>query len=131
MVPLSWAGYFWTSVWRCSDPDIAEGLLRDVHGRVVCGTMTNVFAVRDGTLVTPSLARCGVAGVMRGAVRDALAATGLRVEERDVAPVELESADEVFLTNALIGAWPVRRLGEREYAPGPVVRRVQSLIAEW
>ena len=43
---------------------------------------------------------------------------------------ELVEADEVFLTNSLIGAWPVSRFGERRCTPGPITRRVQALIAE-
>jgi len=114
-----------------SDPEIAEGLMRDVHGRLVCGTMSNVFLVVNGTVVTPQLARCGVAGVMRGAVLAALRAAGVSVEERDVDAAESAAASEVFLTNALIGAWPVRRLEAWQRAPGPVVRRVQALIEGW
>ena len=49
--------------WR--DERIWEGLMRDVEGSVVCGTMSNVFLRRGSTLMTPALDRCGIAGVMR------------------------------------------------------------------
>lgn len=114
-----------------SDPSIAEGLLLDVHGRVVCGTMTNVFAVFDGVAVTPDLDRAGVAGVMRAALLEALPRAGVAVAVRDVHAEELERAAELFVTNALIGAWPVRVLDGRRLDPGPVVRRAQALLAEW
>jgi 4-amino-4-deoxychorismate lyase len=114
-----------------TDPAIAEGLLLDVHGHVVCGTMTNVFAVLDGVAVTPRLDRCGVAGVMRAALLEALPGAGVPVAERDLTPDELGRSSEVFLTNALIGAWPVRELDGRGYAPGSVVRRAQAFAAEW
>jgi 4-amino-4-deoxychorismate lyase len=48
-----------------NDPAIAEGLLLDQAGRVIEGTRTNLFCVRDGVLITPSLEQCGVAGVQR------------------------------------------------------------------
>jgi 4-amino-4-deoxychorismate lyase len=113
------------------DPAIAEGLLFDVHGRVVCGTMTNVFAVVDGRLATPDVTRAGVAGVMRGALLEAWRAEGRPVEVRDLAAAELARAEEVFVTNALIGAWPVRRLDGRELAPGPWARAAQVAVAAW
>jgi 4-amino-4-deoxychorismate lyase len=72
-----------------------------------------------------------VAGVMRAAVLDALPRAGVAVSERDLDPGSLAYASELFLTNALIGAWPVRRLGERGFVPGPVARRVQALVAAW
>lgn len=114
-----------------ADPAIAEGLLSDSHGRVVCGTMTNVFLAIGPRLVTPAVTRCGVAGVMRGAVLDALAGEGAAVEVRDVAWDEVAGASEAFLTNALVGAWPVRALDGRSLAPGPWARRVQALVAGW
>jgi 4-amino-4-deoxychorismate lyase len=114
-----------------SDPEVAEGLMLDVHGRLVCGTMSNVFLVVNGTVVTPLLARCGVAGVMRAAVLAALRAAGSAVAERDVDLAEVAAASEVFLSNALIGAWPVRRLEAWQGAPGPVVRRVQAWVEAW
>jgi len=49
---------------------------------------------------------------------------------RDITWADVEQADEVFLTNSIIGAWPVASLGEQRWKPGPVTRRVQALIAE-
>jgi 4-amino-4-deoxychorismate lyase len=115
--------------WR--DPEVAEGILADVHGRVVCGTMTNVFAVIDTQLVTPDVSRAGVAGVMRAALLDAWRHEGREVVVRDLHERELDRATEVFLTNALIGAWPVRQLGERRLVPGSRVREAQAFAARW
>lgn len=96
-----------------------EALLSDEAGRPVCGTRTNLFWVRGGQLHTPALQRCGVAGMMRAKVL-ALAPAAI-VSDGDWA--EVESADEVFLTNSLIGIWPVARLGARRWpGPGPVTR---------
>lgn len=114
-----------------SDPAIAEGLMLDVHGRLVCGTMSNVFIVIDQEIVTPSLERAGVAGVMRGALLAAFRADGARVTERDIAPAELAAASEVFVTNSLIGAWPARSLGTARWPAGPAARRAQAWAASW
>ncbi|HEX6999070.1 MAG TPA: aminodeoxychorismate lyase [Gammaproteobacteria bacterium] len=108
--------------------DAEEGLLLDAGGRVVGCTSSNVFAVRGGGLATPALDRCGVRGVMRRAVLECAAAHGLAAEERDLSPEALREADEMFLTNAVFGIWPVRRLDGRELAPGPVTRRLMELL---
>ncbi len=42
-----------------SDAAIAEGLMLDHAGRLIEGTMSNMFLVRGGTLYTPRLHRCG------------------------------------------------------------------------
>ncbi len=114
-----------------TDPAIAEGLMLDVQGRLICGTMTNVFMVLGEELVTPALNRAGVRGVMRGALIEAFRAEGVRVTERDVDPAELALAREVFLTNALIGAWPVRALAALAWPAGPFARRAQAWVGAW
>jgi 4-amino-4-deoxychorismate lyase len=103
-----------------------EGLMCDADGRIVGGTMTNVFLVRRGLLMTPALNRCGVRGVMRGMVLEAAERAGIRTLECDIAESELDDAQEVFLSNALIGLRPVRRLRDRTLEFGPVSRSVRA-----
>jgi 4-amino-4-deoxychorismate lyase len=114
--------------WR--DPAIREGLLADCEGRLVEATSSNVFFARGGTLVTPALTRCGVEGAQRGRILALAGAEGIACEVRDAGFDELEGADEAFLTNSVIGLWPVVALGERRWAPGPLARRFQRLIEE-
>lgn len=111
------------------DPALAEGLLLDSEGRVVEGTMSNLFLVRDQALVTPRLHRCGVAGVMRALVMARALSLGLPLAERDVGRAELDEADEVFVCNSSIGIWPVVRVGARQWQPGPLTRQLQASIA--
>lgn len=111
------------------DPDIAEGLMLDQAEHVVEGTMSNLFLVRDGRLITPTLERCGVAGVRRRAVLACAAALGLAVAEQAVALADLTAADELFLTNSIIGLWPVRHLDGRSYPVGPLTRALAAELA--
>ena len=113
-----------------TDPAIAEGLLADARGRVIEGTFSNVFIATGGVVSTPDLRRCGVIGAQRERARELLAGAGFDCRVRDIGWDELAGADEVFLTGSLIGAWPVARLDERRWVPGPVARRLQALIEE-
>ena len=109
---------------------VDEALLADAAGRPVCGTRTNVFWVRANVLVTPALERCGVAGFIRRKVLALAATLGIRVEIRDGSRDELDAADEAFLTNSLVGIWPLARLDARRWdAPGPVTRRLTERLA--
>jgi 4-amino-4-deoxychorismate lyase len=107
---------------------VGELLLFSSAGRLVCGTMSNVFLIKDGTLHTPRLDLCGVAGVMRRVVMREARRAGIRTEERELAAADLEQAQEVFLTNARIGIWPVNVLETRELAVGPVTQLLQAAI---
>lgn len=104
------------------DADIAEGVMLDVDDNVIAGTMTNLFLVESGRLLTPALTQCGVAGVMRGLIRAIAAQAGVTCRETTVSLQGLLQADEVFVTNALAGIWPVRRIDQQEYALGPLTK---------
>jgi 4-amino-4-deoxychorismate lyase len=105
-----------------NDPAIAEGLLLDSHGRVISATMANLFAVVDGEWLTPSLERCGVAGVARAEVLAAYPQA--RVGELTLAA--LLDASEVFLSSSVRGILPVHSLDGCSYAPGAMARRLQQ-----
>lgn len=111
-----------------SDPDIMEGLLLDSAGHLIEGTMSNIFLVRDGRLLTPDLRQCGVAGIMRTQV---LELAGELSMDTSVLPVEishLREADEVFICNSLIGIWPVIAVDGNNYEKGTVTVRLQELL---
>lgn len=110
------------------DPTIDEGVMQDQSGNVIEGTFTNVFMVKQGKLFTPRLDQCGVAGVMRGVVMDLAHSAGIDCEEHPLPLDELLAADEVFLTNSLIGIWPVREFERWRKSPGPMTRTLQSAL---
>lgn len=108
----------------------AECLMCDAGGELVSGTMSNLFLVRAGVLLTPRLDRSGVHGVMRRLVLELAPALGLPVREERLPAGRLAEADEIFVCNALIGLWPVSTLGDWQRAPGPVTRRIAAALAD-
>ncbi|MCU0759923.1 MAG: aminodeoxychorismate lyase [Steroidobacteraceae bacterium] len=96
-----------------------EAVVCDANGHVVGGTMSNLFVVLGGRLVTPAIATAGVRGVMRGVVLREAPGLGLEVQERMLRREELAGASEVFFTNVRIGLWPVAELGGQAFAPAP------------
>ncbi|GLQ97485.1 aminodeoxychorismate lyase [Dyella mobilis] len=106
-----------------NDPRIAEGLVCDQRGHVISATAANLFAVIDGTAVTPSVDRCGVAGVARATVLEAMPAC----QVRELPLAECLGASEIFLSSSVRGILPVQAVGDTVYAPGPVTRAMQAL----
>ena len=82
----------------------------DTQGNVIEGTMTNLFVVHDGQLLTPDVSQCGVAGVMRSEVLACARVAGIPSAITAVTLEMVTSADEVFLCNSVIGIWPVREI---------------------
>jgi len=93
---------------------------------VICATAANVFLVREGTLVTPDIRDCGVAGVMRGIVLAAARELAIFTEVRDVRQLDFVESDEVFLTNAITASarWARSSACVANAAPGEVTRRL-------
>jgi 4-amino-4-deoxychorismate lyase len=87
--------------WR--DARVWEGLMRDIEGTVVGGTMSNLFLRRGATLLTPALDRCGIAGVMRRWVLERAPELRLAVWQGRLPFEALHDAEEVFMTNAVAG----------------------------
>ncbi len=110
------------------DADIAEGLMCDDTGAVICATQANLFLVKGTRIITPELADCGIAGIMRRALMQWATMQGRSVEQRRVMADELLQADEVLLTNTLIGAWPVRELAGRSCAVVGIARQFNAWL---
>ena len=84
-----------------------EALFITPAGIVLEGATTNVFAVRGGVALTPALACGPLPGTARARVIALLGPD--RVREGLLTRAELEHADELFVTNALLGVMPVSR----------------------
>jgi len=111
-----------------TDPAIAEALVFSSSGWLVSGTMSNVFLVREGRIMTPAITGAGVRGVMRRIVMREAQRTGLAVIETMLDAAALAAAEELFLTNARMGIWPVRSLDGTTRAVGPVTRQLQQSL---
>jgi 4-amino-4-deoxychorismate lyase len=112
------------------DEDIAEGLMLDEAGMLVCGTQSNLFVLAGEELLTPRVDRCGVAGVMRRAVLEWASRRGMAAREVAMRPQDLFAAAEVFVTNALIGALPVRELDGRVLGRGTIAVEFNRWLAQ-
>lgn len=107
-----------------------EGLMLDVDGNVIEGTMSNVFLVFNDALMTPDVSRCGVAGVTRQRIIDRSPELGIPVEITEITLEQLHDAQALFLCNTLIGLWPVRFFDGRNYPLSdllPALRTIDGL----
>lgn len=109
-----------------------EGIMLNWEGFVAEGTISNVFHVTDGTLVTPSLSVGILEGVTRGLVLSLARTAGVATAERVFGPEELAQAEECFITNSTIEIMPVTTIDKRSVKagmPGPVTRRLMEAYA--
>jgi len=114
--------------WR---DEYVEGLLCDDRGYVVEGTITNLFCIEQDRVITPILDENGVAGVMRAEVFDRLRQLGVECNETRIDKERLLAADACFLTNALIGLWPVASIDNQAFAKNHLVGKLLESIREF
>jgi aminodeoxychorismate lyase len=110
-----------------------EALALSTEGHIACGSAVNLFWTRNGRLETPSL-DCGILpGVTRAMTLELAGKEKLEIVEGRFPPSVLTDAQEIFVTNSLIGIVPVTRIDGREISagPGPVTRRLAELYGAY
>ncbi len=105
-----------------------EGVALDQDGNVIEGSMSNLFMVKQGKLITPDVSRCGVKGVIRQLIIEQNKAAGIETTIRDIKPEELYEADEVFYCNSLIGIWPVRSIGNKDFGRFDTIQEIMRKL---
>jgi 4-amino-4-deoxychorismate lyase len=104
--------------------DADEGLMLSTSGAVIGGTSRNLFAVFGQSVKTPLVDRAGIAGVMRRAVLERCTELGIHAIECELGPEEIARADEIFMTNALVGIQSVSRVDGTALASDAVATRL-------
>jgi 4-amino-4-deoxychorismate lyase len=103
-------------VLACSEltDDHQEGLVSDVHGNIIEGTMSNLFLIVGEQVITPLLTQCGVQGIMRAYIISLLLNENIELVERCVSKQDISDADRIFFTNSVIGLWFVTKINSIE-----------------
>lgn len=113
----------WQSHWH-------EALLLDGAGNVVEGTQSNVIILKDGRVLTPRLDQCGVNGVMKNWVLEHLKDTGFSCEAVRLSVADIIDADEVIMTNSVIGVWPVKQFESRRFEEFSIATRLSKRLQQ-
>lgn len=107
----------------------SEGIFVDRKGYVREGTMTNVFIVKKGAIITPG--ENILSGTTRATLLQLARRRKLKVRVAECTVRSLLNADEIFITNAVRGIIPVRQVDNRVIgSPGPVTRMLIQALHE-
>ncbi len=109
-----------------------EVLFLDTAGHCSEASASNLFAIIDGTLVTPPTACAALPGITRAAVIELATEVGVAAEEQPFGLDALNAADEAFLTSSLRGVAPLVHVDGRAIgsgAPGAITRKVMTAYA--
>lgn len=98
-----------------------------IEESVICGSKSNLFIRVDNSWFTPKLNLAGIEGITKQRLMENMRAEGIIVTEKEITRCEVERAESAFLTNSLLGIWPVSKVEERKLAT-QFTGRLQSLL---
>lgn len=91
-------------------------LLNERKG-VVEVTNGNIFLIKGKEVKTPALTEGCIKGIIRKKVIEQLEKSEhYTIEETSISPFEIQKADEVFITNAIVGIQPITNYRKKEFA---------------
>lgn len=97
--------------------DLNNCLLLNTNKAVVEATNANIFMVKDDVIKTPPLADGCLKGIIRSKIIEIIQkGDNYRIIEESISPFELQKADEIFITNSIIGVQPIGKYRKKEYS---------------
>ena len=99
-----------------NENDLDNCILVNERKGVVEVANANIFIVKNNIVKTPALTEGCIKGVVRGKVIDLLIKNkDFTIEETVISPFEIQKADEVFITNAIMGIQPVTKYKKKSF----------------
>ena len=106
-----------------------EAILLDHNGNVSEAPGENIFIVREGQLLTPSLASSALEGITRDAIIKIAKDLDIDFVERDIARSELIISDEIFLTGTAAEIIPIISMDSKKIGngkPGDITKKMMQ-----
>jgi len=110
-----------------------EAILLNHRGELAECSQSNLFAVRNGEVLTPPLDAGLLEGVTRNLIFEVGADIGVPVQETVLTETDLPELDELFITSTTREIVPVVRVGTQPIGtgrPGPIAARLLRRFQE-
>ncbi|MDC0177148.1 aminotransferase class IV [Polaribacter sp.] len=99
--------------------DLDNCILLNEKKGVVEVTNGNIFVVKGNVIKTPALSEGCIKGIARNKVIEIFSKNKeFTLEEVSISPFEIQKADEIFITNAIIGVQPVTSYKKKKFTTG-------------
>ncbi|MEX6626178.1 aminotransferase class IV [Tenacibaculum salmonis] len=108
--------------------DLDNCILLNERKGVVEATNGNIFVIKDGIIKTPALTEGCIKGIIRKKVIEILEKhPDYSIEETVISPFELQKADEVFITNAIVGIQSVTNYRKKAFTT-EITNKIKSSL---
>ena len=97
--------------------DLDNCIIMNERKGIVEVTNANIFIVKGNEIKTPALEEGCIKGIVRKKIIEILNKNETySITETAISPFEMQKADEVFVTNAIIGVQSITKYRKKEYA---------------
>ena len=107
-----------------------EGIMLDENHNVISVTQGNIYAILGNKLITPKLDKCGVEGTRRAVILDLTKHLGIKVKVEVLSVEKLGQADEVFISNSIIGIQSISQIGDIGLGESPITKKIKDAFTE-
>ena len=102
----------------------------DENENIISVTQGNIYYIFGNKLLTPKLDRCGVIGSRRSLILELARSIGMNADEVDIGMDKAQQADEVFISNSVIGIQPVYSVEQTKFGNNPLTEKIQKAFLE-
>ena len=111
--------------------EFQEGLMLNLDEHVIEGTMSNLFVIKEHGVYTPQINVSGVKGVMRQIIINIAEQNNIPLQEALLTKDFVLQADELFVSNSVIGIWPIRSLENSAYPVGLLTKKISAALMDY
>ena len=113
-----------------NNSDFQEGLMLDQDDNVIEGTMSNLFCIKGREIFTPDLTFTGVEGIIRQLIINITKQLSVPLTIENISIAMLKEADAIFVTNSVIGIWPVAQFDDRSYERHSLIQILEEELGK-
>ena len=103
-----------------------EAIMLDENQNIISVTQGNIYFIFGQRLVTPKLDRCGVIGSRRPLILDLAESLEMNVEQANISINEAKKADEVFISNSIIGIQSVSSIEDCQFPKSSITEQINK-----
>ena len=103
-----------------------EAIMLDESQNIISVTQGNIYFIFGKSLVTPKLDRCGVIGSRRSLILDLAESLKLNSEQANISINEAKKADEVFISNSIIGIQSVSSIEDYKFPKSAITEQINK-----
>ena len=103
-----------------------EAIMLDEKENIISVTQGNIYFIFGNKLLTPKLDRCGVVGSRRSLILELAMSLKMEALESNISINQAQKADEVFISNSVIGIQPVHSIESYKLGKNPLTEKIQK-----